>query len=75
MSLDYINEAFRSLDLLTEDVFKADSEGINELSDFMSSDVDDTEETISIIDMELSIHFFLSSLYRSIRLVLQFPTL
>lgn len=51
MSLDYINEAFRCLDLLTEDVFRADSEGISELSDFMSSDVDN-EETISIIDMD-----------------------
>lgn len=52
MSLEYINEAFRSLDLLTEDVFRADSEGITELSDFMSSDVDDTEDTVSIIDMD-----------------------
>ena len=51
MSLDYINEAFRCLELLTEDVFKADSEGINELSDFISSDVDNEEE-ISIIDMD-----------------------
>ena len=51
MSLDYINEAFHSLELLTEDVFKADMEGINDLSDFMTSDVDD-EEKISIIDMD-----------------------
>ncbi len=50
MMLDYINEAFKSLDLLTEDIFKADSEGINELSDFMSDD--EAEETISIIDMD-----------------------
>lgn len=50
MMLDYINEAFKSLDLLTEDVFKADSEGINELSDFIEDD--EAEETISIIDMD-----------------------
>lgn len=50
MMLDYINEAFKSLDLLTEDVFKADSEGINELSDFINDD--EAEETISIIDMD-----------------------
>ena len=51
MSLDYINEAFRSLESLNEDIFSADHDGINELSDFMSSDVDD-EEKISIIDMD-----------------------
>ena len=51
MSLDYINEAFRSLESLNEDIFSADRDGINELSDFMSSDVND-EEKISIIDMD-----------------------
>ena len=51
MSLDYINEAFRSLESLNEDIFSADRDGINELSDFMSSDVDDKEK-ISIIDMD-----------------------
>lgn len=51
MSLDYINEAFRSLESLNEDIFSVDHDGINELSDFMSSDVDD-EEKISIIDMD-----------------------
>ena len=49
--MDYINEAFKSLELLTEELFRADDEGINELSDFMSSDVDN-EEKISIIDMD-----------------------
>lgn len=48
--LDYINEAFKALDLLTEDVFATDSESIKELSDFKTSDIDDEE--ISIIDME-----------------------
>lgn len=51
MILDYINEAFRSLESLNEDIFSVDHDGINELSDFMSSDVDD-EEKISIIDMD-----------------------
>lgn len=51
MSLDYINEAFRSLESLNEDIFSVDHDGINELSDFMSSDIDD-EEKISIIDMD-----------------------
>lgn len=51
MSLDYINEAFRSLESLNEDIFSVDRDGINELSDFMSSDVND-EEKISIIDMD-----------------------
>lgn len=51
MSLDYINEAFRSLESLNEDIFSVDHDGINELSDFMSSDVND-EEKISIIDMD-----------------------
>lgn len=51
MSLDYINEAFKSLDLLTEEVFRADAEGFKDLTDFMDSE-DDTEEMISIIDMD-----------------------
>ena len=51
MNLDYINEAFKALDLLTEDMFRADDQGLDELSDFMSSDVDNEEE-ISIIDMD-----------------------
>lgn len=51
MSLDYINEAFRSLESLNEDVFSTDPDGINELSDFMNADIDD-EEQISIIDMD-----------------------
>lgn len=49
MNLDYINEAFRSLDMLTEDLFKADTQGIQELSDFHSAKND---EKISIIDMD-----------------------
>ena len=51
MSLDYISEAFRSLESLNEDIFSTDVTGINELSNFMDSDVDE-EEKISIIDMD-----------------------
>ncbi len=51
MMLDYINEAFKSLDRLTEDVFRADSEGIEELSDFVNSS-EDEDGKISIIDMD-----------------------
>lgn len=49
MSLDYINEAFKSLESINEDLFTTDYEGIRGLSDFMGSDVD---EKISIIDMD-----------------------
>lgn len=51
MSLDYINEAFKSLESINEDLFTTDYEGIRGLSDFMSSDVDENEK-ISIIDMD-----------------------
>ena len=41
MTLDYLNEAFKRLDLLDEDLFNTDNTGINELSDFMTkTDVD-----------------------------------
>ena len=51
MSLDYINEAFKSLESINEDLFTTDYEGLRGLSDFMSSDVDENEK-ISIIDMD-----------------------
>ena len=50
MSLDYINEAFRSLELLNEGVFSTDTSGLHELADFM--DTADENETIQIIDMD-----------------------
>lgn len=50
MAFDYINEAFKKLDLLEEKMFDTSLKGINELSDFL--DNDDTEEIIRVIDPE-----------------------
>lgn len=48
MALDYINEAFKKLDLLNEQMFDPSLQGIKELSDFMEDDIED--ETIRVID-------------------------
>lgn len=50
MAFDYINEAFKRLDLLEEQMFDTSLTGINELSDFM--DNDDTKEIVRVIDPE-----------------------
>lgn len=50
MAFDYINEAFKKLDLLEEKMFDTSLNGINELSDFL--DNDDTDEIIRVIDPE-----------------------
>lgn len=50
MAFDYINEAFKKLDLLEEQMFDTSLNGINQLSDFMNDD--DTDETIRVIDPE-----------------------
>lgn len=50
MSLDYINEAFKKLDLLTEDVFDTSLTGINNLSTFMNDTSDD--DIIRVVDDE-----------------------
>lgn len=50
MYLDYINEAFKSLDSLTENMFNASSDGINKMSQFF--DEDDDMETVRVIDKE-----------------------
>lgn len=50
MSFDYINEAFKKLDLLEEQMFDTSLNGINELSDFMNND--NTEEIVRVIDPE-----------------------
>lgn len=52
MYLDYINEAFKSLDSLTENMFNASSDGINKMSQFF--DEDDDMETVRVIDKEAS---------------------
>ena len=48
MSLSYITEAFRCLELLNEEAFTADDAGINELSSFLNSDKD--VEQVTVID-------------------------
>lgn len=46
MSLDYINEAFRALNYLNEDMFKTSAEGINNLTTFMNAE----DDSIQVID-------------------------
>ena len=41
MAFDYINEAFRSLESLTEDIFSTGVEGIRELANFKTADSED----------------------------------
>lgn len=50
MSLDIINEAFKRLEFLDEDVFDLTSEGMRNLRNFI--DQDDDTEIISVIDPE-----------------------
>ena len=50
MSLDIINEAFKRLEFLDEDVFDLTSDGIRNLKNFMIND--DNTETVSVIDPE-----------------------
>ena len=50
MSFDYINEAFKKLDILEEDMFSSSADGINSLSSFLKDD--DTVEVIRVIDPE-----------------------
>lgn len=52
MYIDYINEAFKNLDLLTEDMFDTSPSGINNLSRFM--DEDDEIEEVRVIDADAS---------------------
>ena len=48
MAFDYINEAFKRLDILDEELFDTSSEGINKLSDFIEQD----DEVVRVIDPE-----------------------
>ena len=48
MSFDYINEAFKRLDMLNESMFDTSLNGINELSDFL----DNQDDVIQVIDPE-----------------------
>lgn len=48
MSFDYINEAFKRLDALNEDMFDTSLTGLNNLSNFM--DEDDASDIVKVID-------------------------
>lgn len=48
MSFDYINEAFKRLDALNEDMFDTSLTGLNSLSDFMEQD--DASDIVKVID-------------------------
>lgn len=48
MSLDYLNEAFKRLDLLNEETFRSDFDGINKLNDFVEND--DDMDVVKVID-------------------------
>ena len=50
MSLDYLNEAFKRLDLLNEETFRSDSDGINKLNDFVEDD--DNMDVVKVIDSD-----------------------
>ena len=50
MSFDYINEAFRKLNSLTEDTFDTSLNGLNALADFQEQD--DATDIVKIIDPE-----------------------
>ena len=48
MSFDYINEAFKQLNILEEDVFEPSTDGVNKLDMFLDND----DDTINVIDPE-----------------------
>lgn len=50
MAFDYINEAFKKLNLLEEQMFDTSLKGVNELSNFM--DNDNIEDIVKVIDPE-----------------------
>ena len=41
--MSYLTEAFKQLNIIDEDLFPTDSEGLNKLKDFMKSDIDDED--------------------------------
>ena len=60
MSFDYINEAFRKLNMLEEDVFDTSIGGLNNLSTFLDNDDDDI---VKVIDPEAETEENLSNSY------------
>lgn len=49
MAFDYINEAFKRLDTLEEDIFNTSSDGISKLNDFVEED-DEVDSSVRVID-------------------------
>lgn len=60
MSFDYINEAFRKLNMLDEEVFDTSIGGLNNLSNFMEND---DEDIVKVIDPEAETEDSLSNSY------------
>ena len=50
MRLDYIDEAFKKLELLNEDTFNFSPQGMSDLETFLAQD--DTTELVKVIDPE-----------------------
>lgn len=48
--LDYLNEAFKKLEMIDEEMFDTSMYGLNQLNDFMDGDVED--ESVKVIDPE-----------------------
>ena len=61
MAFDYINEAFKRLSILDEEMFDTSIDGIKELDSFMNQDIED--ETINVIDPEATTEEDLSTSY------------
>ena len=61
MSFDYINEAFKRLDALNEDIFDTSLSGINGLSNFMNED--DASDIVKVIDPSAETYDELSDSY------------
>ena len=60
MSFDYINEAFKKLNMLDEDVFDTSVGGLNNLANFMDND---DEDIVKVIDPEAETNDELSGSY------------
>ena len=61
MAFDYINEAFKRLSILDEEMFDTSIDGIKELDSFMNQDIEG--ETINVIDPEATTEEDLSTSY------------
>lgn len=51
--MNFLNEAFKQLDMLSEDVFTLDTKGIEEMRDFVDTSDAEVATTIDVIDPEV----------------------